>query len=140
VPLNDPVKDPVKEPVFTVIGNVLPSPLVNVIVFNDTDAVVILLSARKDVDANEDDIALEALTAQLPVPNNEPVNPNVDVVDPVITNDPVIIALPVYGNDAPPADPVLTVISKVDPFPLVKRIVLLLLTIEAVVKRDPVGV
>ena len=26
-------------PVFTVIGNVLPSPLVNVIVFNDTDAV-----------------------------------------------------------------------------------------------------
>ena len=33
-------EDPPPEPVATVIGNVLPSPLVNVIVFEDTDAVV----------------------------------------------------------------------------------------------------
>ena len=31
---------PPPEPVFTVIGNVLPSPLVKVIVFNTTEAVV----------------------------------------------------------------------------------------------------
>ena len=33
------------------------------------------------------------------VPNSEPVNPPVDIVDPVITRLPVITALPVNGND-----------------------------------------
>ena len=45
--------------------------------------------------------AVEALFAQLDVPNNEPVNPNVDVVEPVTIKLPVINALPVNGNPAP---------------------------------------
>ena len=35
------------------------------------------------------------------VPSSEPVNPRVEVVDPVTINEPVILAEPVYGNDAP---------------------------------------
>lgn len=36
--------DTVPEPVATVIGNVVPLPFVNVIVFDDTDAVIRLLA------------------------------------------------------------------------------------------------
>ena len=39
--------------------------------------------------------------AQEAVPNRDPVNPNVDVVDPVTTKLPVITAEPVKGNVAP---------------------------------------
>jgi hypothetical protein len=42
---------------------------------------------------------------QLEVPNNEPVNPNVDVVEPVTIKLPVITALPVNGKPAPPPPP-----------------------------------
>jgi hypothetical protein len=57
----DPVisADPVKGnaapplPVLTVIGNVVPLPLVNVIVFEDIDAVVIAFGAKDAVEANE---------------------------------------------------------------------------------------
>ena len=56
---NDPVisADPVKGndattlPVLTVIGNVVPLPLVNVIVFEDIDAVVIAFGAKDAVEA-----------------------------------------------------------------------------------------
>jgi hypothetical protein len=66
----DPVisADPVKGnaapplPVLTVIGNVVPLPLVNVIVFEDIDAVVIAFGAKDAVEANE------------AVPCKEPVN------------------------------------------------------------------
>ena len=54
-PVNGKVGD--IEPVLTIIGNVVPSPLVNVIVFDVTDAVVILFNATDAV------IALEELTA-----------------------------------------------------------------------------
>ena len=58
---NDPVicADPVKGnaatplPVLTVIGNVVPLSLVNVIVFEDTDAVTIAFGVKDDVEANE---------------------------------------------------------------------------------------
>jgi hypothetical protein len=40
LPVYGNVDPPPPDPVATVIGNVLPSPLVNVIVFEDTDAVV----------------------------------------------------------------------------------------------------
>jgi hypothetical protein len=36
-----------------VIGNVVPLPFVNVIVFEDTDAVIRLLATKEAVDANE---------------------------------------------------------------------------------------
>jgi hypothetical protein len=45
--------DTVPEPVATVIGNVVPFPFVNVIVFEDTDAVIRLLATKEAVDANE---------------------------------------------------------------------------------------
>ena len=69
---NDPVisADPVKGnaapppplPVLTVMGNVVPLSLVNVIVFEDTDAVTIAFGVKDAVEANE------------AVPKSEPVN------------------------------------------------------------------
>ena len=51
----DPVKGnaapPPPLPVLTVIGNVVPLPLVNVIVFEDTDAVTIAFGVKDDVKA-----------------------------------------------------------------------------------------
>jgi hypothetical protein len=52
-------------------------------------------------------LAYDALTAfktydaVAAVPDNEPVNPNVEVVEPVTIKLPVINALPVNGNPAP---------------------------------------
>jgi hypothetical protein len=88
--VNDPViiAEPVNgntEPVATVIGNVVPFPLVNVIVFEDIEAVIRLLATNEAVDANELDKALVAKDA---VPKNEPVIPAVTF------NDPVIVAPP----------------------------------------------
>jgi hypothetical protein len=74
------------------------------------------------------------------VPNKLPVNPKVDIIDPVTIKLPVIIALPVYGKDdplPPPPEPVLTVIGNVEPSPLVKVIVFKLT--EAVVSKEPVS-
>ena len=45
--------DTVPEPVATVIGNVVPFPFVNVIVFEDTDAVIRLFPTKEAVDAND---------------------------------------------------------------------------------------
>jgi hypothetical protein len=81
----DPVisADPVKGnaapplPVLTVIGNVVPLPLVNVIVFEDIDAVVIAFGAKDAVEANE------------AVPCKEPVN-EVAVKEPVILREPLL--------------------------------------------------
>jgi hypothetical protein len=61
VTVNDPVivAEPVNgnaevaDPVATVIGNVVPLPFVNVIVFEDTDAVTILLPTNDAVDAKD---------------------------------------------------------------------------------------
>jgi hypothetical protein len=78
--------DTVPEPVATVIGKVVPLPFVKVIVFKDTDAVIMSLATYEAVDANELDIAevakdavvandeLSALDAKDAVPNNDPVN------------------------------------------------------------------
>jgi hypothetical protein len=71
-----PPPPPPPEPVLTVIGNVLPSPLVNVIVFNETEAVI---NALEVLDA------VSALIDQLEVPNKDPLN--TPKKDPV--NDPV---------------------------------------------------
>ena len=38
-------------------------------------------------------------------PNKEPVNPEDALIEPVTINEPLIIALPVYGNEAPPVPP-----------------------------------
>jgi hypothetical protein len=115
-------KDEPTEPVFTVIGNVVPLPFVNVIIFEETDAVInnepvsVLppFNAKEAVVANEALTACntydavvtnEALTAfktydaDVAVPCNEPVKPNVELVEPVIDKLPVILAFPVYGND-----------------------------------------
>ena len=89
------------EPVATVIGKVVPFPFVNVIVFEDTDAVTILFPTNEAVVANELDKAdvakelLNALVAKDAVPNNEPVIPAVTFKDPVIAEDPVILIDPV---------------------------------------------
>ena len=68
-PVNGKDDPPPPLPVLTVIGNVAPSPLVNVIVFEDTDAVVIAFGVKDAVEANE------------AVPSKEPVN-DVDVKEP----------------------------------------------------------
>ena len=47
-------------PVLTVIGNVVPLPLVNVIVFNDTDAVTMAFGVNEAVEANEALVAVIA--------------------------------------------------------------------------------
>jgi hypothetical protein len=74
------------------------------------------------------------------VPDSDPVNPPVDVVGPVTTKDPLIVADPVYGNidPPPPPEPVLTVIGNVLPSPFVNVIVFRFT--EAVVNSDPVFV
>ena len=46
--------------------------------------------------------AVKAFLAQLLVPNKLPVNPKVEVVEPVTISEPEIIALPVYGKLDPP--------------------------------------
>ena len=46
--------------------------------------------------------AVKAFVAQLAVPNKLPVNPKVEVVEPVTIKEPEIIALPVYGKADPP--------------------------------------
>jgi len=83
---NDPVisADPVKGkaappplPVLTVIGNVVPSPLVNVIVFEDTDAVTKAFGVKDAVEAKLELTAFktyEDVTAFEAVPKSEPVN------------------------------------------------------------------
>ena len=43
--------------------------------------------------------ALNACKEYEAVPNKDPVNPFVEIVEPVIVKLPVITALPVYGND-----------------------------------------
>lgn len=59
----------------TVIENCVLSPLVNVIVVFTTLAVIILLVARDEVTAYEEDTALLAqLLVPINVPTNEPVN------------------------------------------------------------------
>jgi hypothetical protein len=79
VTVNDPVimAEPVNgnadvaEPVATVIGKVVPLPFVKVIVFEDTEAVIISLATKEAVDAKElliDDDANDA------VPINDPEN------------------------------------------------------------------
>ena len=77
----DPVKGnaapPPPLPVLTVIGNVVPLPLVNVIVFEDTDAVTIAFGVKDDVKAKLELTAFktyEAVTAFDAVPKSEPVN------------------------------------------------------------------
>jgi hypothetical protein len=86
--------DTVPEPVAIVIGNVVPFPLVNVIVFEDTDAVIISLAINEAVDANELLIevvakeALNALVANDAVPSNELVIPAVTFSEPVIPYEP----------------------------------------------------
>ena len=78
----------------------------------------------------------EAVSA---MPDKLPVNPKVEIVDPVTIKDPVITAFPVNGKaDPPPPDPVFTVIRNVDPLPFVKVIVFK--STDAVVNSDPVGV
>ena len=78
----------------TVIGNVVPLPFVKVIVFEDTDAVIILLPTKEAVNAKELLIALDELIAKDAdvandaVPNNEPVIPAVTF------NEPVTVAPP----------------------------------------------
>jgi hypothetical protein len=88
---NDPVisADPVKgnatpPPPLTVIGNVVPLPLVNVIVFEDTDAVTIAFGVNEAVEAKLELTAFktyEAVEAFEAVPKSEPVN-DVAVKDP----------------------------------------------------------
>ena len=51
---NEPVLTVTAEPVFTIIGNVEPSPLVNVIVFDDTDAVTIASGVKDELTANDE--------------------------------------------------------------------------------------
>jgi hypothetical protein len=58
----NPVPLPPPEPVFTVIGNVDPSPLVNVIVFNETEAVITALGVNEAVLAREAVVAKEELS------------------------------------------------------------------------------
>ena len=60
-------------PVLTVMGNVVPLPLVNVIVFDDTDAVTIAFGVEDAVVA---------------VPSNEPVKPDVIITLPVTVSEP----------------------------------------------------
>ena len=94
---NDPVisADPVKGnaapppplPVLTVIGNVVPLPLVNVIVFEDTDAVTKAFGVNEAVEAKLELTAFktyEAVTAFDAVPKSEPVN-DVAVKEPEIS-------------------------------------------------------
>jgi hypothetical protein len=89
-------------PVFTVIGNVEPSPLVNVIVFDSTDAVinrdpvsilsplfkayeaVTAVNANDAVCVKDEEIAVEDDTANEAVPCRLPVIPCVTVKEPVI--------------------------------------------------------
>ena len=61
-PVNGNAAPPPPLPVLTVIGNVVPLPLVNVIVFEDTDAVTKAFGVNEAVEANE------------AVPKSEPVN------------------------------------------------------------------
>jgi len=81
---------------------------------------------------------LSVCVAYEAVPCNDPVNPKVEIVDPVIASEPVIIAEPVYGKVVTIAEPVLTVIGNVDPSPLVNVIVFE--DTEAVVSNEPVFV
>ena len=77
----DPVygKGSLPDPVSTVIGNVLPSPLVNVIVLVDTEAVNkrepvsvgTTFRAKDAVSANDELMAKDAVSAKLAVPINE---------------------------------------------------------------------
>jgi hypothetical protein len=62
-----------------------------------------------------------------------PLNP---LLLPDTSNEPVITALPLNGKAFPSPLPVLTVIGKVDPSPLVKVIVFK--DTDAVVSNDPV--
>jgi hypothetical protein len=57
-----------------VIGNVVPLPFVNVIIFEDTDAVIRLLATKEAVDANELVIALDELIANEAVVAKELLN------------------------------------------------------------------
>jgi putative N-acetylmannosamine-6-phosphate epimerase len=66
-------KAAVELPVLTVIGKVLPSPLVNVIVLDDIDAVVNKDPVLVAIDGAQDaDIAKLAVPVKAPI--NEPVN------------------------------------------------------------------
>jgi hypothetical protein len=62
---DDPPPPP--EPVFTVIGNVEPSPLVNVIVFNDTEAVISKDPVSSDVITEEPATVKVWVATTLPV-------------------------------------------------------------------------
>jgi hypothetical protein len=61
---------------------------------------IILFDASPDIEAFElkKYEAVKAFVAQLLVPNKLPVNPKVEIVEPVTTKEPEIIALPVYGK------------------------------------------
>jgi hypothetical protein len=62
-PVNGKAAPPPPLPVLTVIGNVVPLPLVNVIVFDDTDAVTIAFGVLEADTANEAVVANDELTA-----------------------------------------------------------------------------
>jgi hypothetical protein len=66
------------------------------------DALITLPNRYEAVNAYD---ALVEFDAQLAVPNSDPVNPLVDVIEPVTTKLPVITADPVYGKDTPPPPP-----------------------------------
>jgi hypothetical protein len=63
---NDAVGVVIADPVLTIIGNVLPSPLVNVIVFDDMDAVVssdpvfVAVNGAQDADTANDELSTES--------------------------------------------------------------------------------
>ena len=79
------------------IGNVVPSPLVNVIVFEDTDAVTKAFGVKDAVKAKLELTAFkiyEAVTALEAVPNSEP------VIEPVTIKDPEMFT--VFAAKSPP--------------------------------------
>jgi hypothetical protein len=100
VTVNDPViiAEPVNgnadvaEPVATVIGNVVPFPFVNVIVFDDTEAVIILFPTKEAVEAKE--LLIEVVANELDnadVANDALIDD--DANDAVPINDPENVAL-----------------------------------------------
>lgn len=121
----DPVygkDEPVPPPAGTTIGNVEPSPLVNVIVLPDIDAVV-----------SRDAVGVAAPLPVFTVIGNVEPSPLVNVIvfndtDAVVNNDPVLVVPPL---------PVLTVTANVDPLPFVK--VITFNAADAVVNKDPVS-
>jgi hypothetical protein len=82
----------IAEPVATVIGNVVPLPFVNVIVLEDTDAVIISFATYEAVDAKE--LLIEVVANELDnadVANDALIDD--DANDAVPINDPENVAL-----------------------------------------------